>query len=456
MHVSTLMFRELRYDMTRTLRTVWMTSLALMLAASAFAAPVELRLKDGTRWRGETDDAVRIVVLEGGVEVPYEGTLAKSEELYLELKTVIAGKRTPKIIFKSDIISIESQDAAANVSKPAGRHGKQTADLTVGQSDDQDIKRGPDGKIIPPKRGVFVLDMSGAVGTYIRATEIEDLNKRLNEQYGPGQIVVIIVNTNGGRVDEAELIDDALQKMQKDGHRVVAWIKKAISAGAMLSMGCQEIYFMTEGTCGSVTTLMGSRSLPEEQQEIHAEEFARVATRQGYSEHIARAMKMNKYVCSYDKDPVTGEVTFYGDKSGKYLLSDEKSNLTFNSRNALDCGFSKGTADKPEDLAKLLDLPEWYEVDQFGREQCERWQDTVKRAEYEIPMLTARFQYKNAARGDPVERLGTQIQLLNDAIGWWRRAPQVARNMLPPEDELERYIKQLRKWVSDIRRAQRR
>jgi hypothetical protein len=62
-------------------------------------------------------------------------------------------------------------------------------------------------------------------------------------------------------------------------------------------------------------------------------------------------------------------VTFHGRRTGapgEVVLSDEKDTLAFNAGNALDCGFSKGTADTGAELAPLLGLKEWHEVSDFG------------------------------------------------------------------------------------------
>jgi aspartyl-tRNA synthetase len=38
--------------------------------------------------------------------------------------------------------------------------------------------------------------------------------------------------------------------------------------------------------------------------------LVKIAREAGYSEHIARSMKLKKYMCSYDKDEETGEIDF--------------------------------------------------------------------------------------------------------------------------------------------------
>ena len=183
----------------------------------------------------------------------------------------------------------------------------------------------------------------------------------------------------------------------------------------------------------------------------HTEALAQLAIENGYSEHIGRAMKENKYMCSYTKDPVTGVVTFFGDLSGDHVLSDSKSNLNFNSHDALDCGFSKGTADTYDDLAKLLHLPKWNEKDDYGRKIMAQWTKTYERATEQIPLLMRRAQYWKSGSGDPVQVLGGQIQILKELIRWWDRAPNVTRMMLRPKYQLEQELEVLKKQLADMK-----
>ena len=235
---------------------------------------------------------------------------------------------------------------------------------------------------------------------------------------------------------------------------MIAWIEKAISAGCQTAMCCNEIYFMTEGTAGSVTTWNpgSGTSIKGEDLRRSMEHLAEVAERGGRSKYIAYAMKTNSAECSYDKDPVTGDVTFYDDTSGEFLLSDDDSNLCFNSSNAEHCGFSDGTADTYEELAELLDLGEWREVDGFGRKIAEDWNKTVEKAQREIPRLAARLNYYKSGGGDQIEILGARIKIMQDLLKWCDRCPPVA----PYDKEaLRRQIAEMKKQLADMRRQQR-
>ena len=411
---------------------------ALAIVATALAAPsIEIRLKNGSAWRGELNDFVQVKFVEQNVEIQLTGRLVDATKYYIK----IDGELGMKTIFNGDIRSMRTVEA------------NDAVEVTPGQ------KRGPDSAAVKETvdddaPGVFVLPLKGQVGLEFRHDEIKMIGEEA-DKYGPGQIIVLIINSNGGLVSESELITETIWDLKKR-HRVVAWIEKAVSAGCSTAMACDEIYMTTEGTAGSVTTITGNQQhVPEDEVQEMIAFFVRIAEEAGRSEHIARAMKLRKFLCSYDKDAQTGEVAFYGDLSGEFVLSDAESNLCFNSSNALHCGFSDGTADTQEDLAKLLDLPRWHEKSDYGRRIAKKWRDTAEKANEEIPRLIARRSYWKTS-GSAEERIGALIQINLELIRWIDRAPNVARGKLPPKEFLEREVKELRKQLADMKRAQRR
>ena len=151
---------------------------------------------------------------------------------------------------------------------------------------------------------------------------------------------------------------------------------------------------------------------------------------------------------SYDKDLATGEVTWHNDKSGAVVLSDEKTNLVFTATTATDSKFADGIADTPEQLAKLLNMPKWNEKDDYGRKISKEWLDLVDQAKEELPLLAARYQYKNAVDGGKV-KVGTQIQIIKELIRWWDRCPNVCfLSGLPPKEDLQRQLEELKRALS--------
>jgi membrane-bound ClpP family serine protease len=434
--------------MKSLIRSLATYSLALMIAATAFAQSAEVKLKDGSKWRGSIADQVELTYRQQGVDVPLVGKITKVDDLFIVVEGQIAGKMTTKTIFKADIVAMKTVGKAAD--SPVGTPA--VAATGVGSSSSGNAKTGQQNALPTGAKSfhVFVLPMTGTVGIELRYQELETVIKEA-DKYGPGQIIVLEVDSPGGLVIEMEPLNRVFKEGKKK-HRVIAWIKEAISGGAATAIHCDEIYFMPEGTLGAMTMFSGTTSAKGIELEKWLQASGEFMEEGGRSKYIAWAMIDDEALLSYTKDPVTGKVTWFNDTSGEVVLSNEKNNLVFTASTALDSKFSDGTASTLEDLLKQLDLPGDFKVEQFGIELHKRWIATAEKANEEIPLLMARYSYKGTGSGDAVEIIGTRIKIIKDLIGWWDRAYNVARMMLPPKEQLEREIEELRRQLAAMQR----
>lgn len=387
-----------------------------MLAPTVMAQSIEIRLSDGSRWRGEISDRVEVRFLQRGTEITVTGELIREGDLFIMVESDLAGDRRQWAIIKSDIRAmrtVAADEGRAPRRGPAGRERDQAKPDRNAPSEEP-ASNGP---------GVFVLPLSGMVGPRIHHGLIEDMVKEA-DKHGPGQIIVLELTTGGGAVVEMEQIARVILDA-KQRHRFIAWVHEAISAGCATAMLCHEIYFSTMGTAGSMTMFAGTQSVQGAELQRWLEVGGEWAEAGGRSRYIAHAMIHAPLMLSYDKDPNTGRVTFYNDLSGEYILSRPGENLTFNSSNALHSGFADGLADTTEELAKLLDLPRWREVNDFGRRLHKEWNETVDRAEHEVPRIAARMGRGTA--GDARANLNFQIARTREMINWWDRAAAAMR-----------------------------
>jgi hypothetical protein len=426
-------------------------ALAPVASASPFGGQ-EIVLRNGQTWRGSIGQEVEITFTENGVSQTLAGTLKKIEKLYLTLSTTIVGQPADKVIFRSDVTAMKTTgEGVATDREPKQRSGAASAPSAPGTA----AVKGEDGLLKSPKPGVFVLPLEGTVGIGLRHEEMDEIAKEA-DKYGPGQIIVFIVDSPGGLVVEGDMIHDSLKEIKKR-HRLVAWIREAISGAAFTALHCDEIYFMRVGSLGAITMFAGQTAASGNELQDWLRKCTEVAELGGRDGAAVRAMIHAPLLSSYDKDPVTGKVTFYDSLQGQYVLSDAKDNLVFNASNALDCGFSDGTADTTAELAKLLQLPEWYEISDKGRKLHKDWQDAVKGCQKEVPKIIARMDFKNMSSGDSEAVLGTRISLLKELRSWWDRCENVMKYELgvPPKEQLDRFIKDIQKQIADIRKAKR-
>ena len=409
---------------------------ALAIVATALAAPsIEIRLKNGSAWRGELNEFVQVKFVEQNIEIQMTGRLVGATKYYIK----IDGELGTKTIFNGDIRSMrtltDSETADAKGSSETRSNKRGAKEPAATDADNQ-------------PRGVFVLPMSGMVGETFRAQEIKKIGAHA-DSFGPGQIIILLFDSHGGLAAAMEPIHNSILDVKKR-HRVIAWIKTAISAAAASSLACDEIYFMTEGTLGAMTAYAGTEALKDEELQAWLDLAAKFMENGGRYPYIAHAMIHAPALLSYDKDSETGEVIWHNDLSGETVLSTDTTNLVFTSGTAVDSGFADGIADTGKELAELLDLGEWREIDTYGRSIAKDWQDTVKRAQEEIPRLLAR---RSMTTGTPEQRIGALIRIDEALIKWIERAPAIAKRMIPAsKDSLEREIRELRKQLADLRK----
>jgi hypothetical protein len=339
----------------------------------------------------------------------------------------------------------DTANVATGDAKPNLAGGGATGAGSTASTGDSQRMGAADDKNAP---GVFVLPMTGEVGEAFRHDEIEKLAKHCDE-YGPGQIIILEIESGGGLEIEMEMIHKTIEEVRKR-HRVVAWIKEAISAAAATASNCNEIYFYRTGTLGAMTGFNGAtgQSLKGEELEKWLRNAGDWMEMGGRSRWIAEAMIDDVKLLSYDKDPATGDVTWHNDLSGAHILSDEKTNLVFTATTAMDSKFADGVADTPEELAKLLNLPKWREKDDYGRRLHKDWTDTVDKAKAEIPLLAARLNYKGASEGGKAF-IGNQIRIYEQLIAWWDRCPNVCLlSGVPPKEQLQRWVEELKRQLA--------
>jgi len=432
--------------MKNALPTILAGSLMLSIAATAVAgATIEIRLQDGSRWKGELLEQVELTYRQRGVEIETTATLVRTAKYFITVETNVAGEIRQLTIFKDDIVKLSTigdrYDAVMDVkgTRPKHRQGNSHAGSGDVKADDT-------------RPGVFVLPLKGTVGIGFRHDEIEKIAEEA-DKYGRGQIIVFLIDSGGGLITEMEQIHETMTEIKKR-HRLVAWVKEAISAACATAMHCDEIYFMTNGTAGAMTAFAGTKSWSGAELDLWLTNAGDWMESGGRSRYIAEAMIHSPNLLSYDKNPDTGKVTFYNDLSGETILSRAGENLVFTASNALDSGFSDGTANNEQELAELLDLGEWNEISDYGRRIAKDWQDTVKRGQSELALLQQRLAYAGTGSGDPVEIMGNRIKIYEKFMRWQQRCPPCTMGM-PPKEQLQREISEMRRDLARMKKRRR-
>jgi hypothetical protein len=427
------------------------TGVAVLAGASGLAVAADVKLSGGGVWRGDAGARVRATFTERGRQTTVEGVVVRAETNLVVLEIEEGGGTVRKTIVSFDLKKLETLDAAPAAAPSGADAASPAGDSVAGAAPAADgvIESAGDYP------NIFILPWEGTVGIGARHDEIEAIGKEA-DKYGPGQIIVLQVDSPGGLVIEGDKIHETMKDLKRR-HRVVAWIKKAISAGAFTSLHCDEIYFMRIGTLGSITMFSGTTSVQGARLEAWLDKCGEACMIGGRFPGIGRAMVTNPELLSYDKDDETGVVTWYATLEGRYKLSDAEENLTFNAENALHSGFADGVADTEEELAKLLQLPEWKEASDVGRKIHADWQRTLKECEKAKPLLFNDLQ--NPAGSDEIAQMGNQIKALTEIAKWYDRCyPMMVYeqpSLGPDKERVEDMIEDLRRRIADMKRARR-
>ena len=394
-----------------------------IISLSLFADPVTIILKDGTLWQGETGQHISLIQKKGRKKVTVEGTLSRDAGTFIIVTTVLRDE----LIYVRDIESIETQSVSSEESVEVAENI--TAALTT-----LDQVEKPKPKVGKLQKGVFLLPLDGGVGLVIRTTEIRKLAEHADE-YGPGQIIVLDINSPGGSVLTGVQLRDLLFDIRKR-HRVVAWVDRGTSGGAFLAFCCDEIYFRRSSNFGSITMWSGNfQGADEPEMNAWITQLEGVLAKSSRTPLFAAPMVVFEAQLSYDIDEETQEITYFDNLDGENILSDGESVevLSVTAFQAEKCGLSDGTADTEEELALLLDLDGWNEIDNYGRELAEDWKALLERAgdtraqTGEVFDLHREFAGDVEARSDG-ERIMKQLKAGKALLSWARKLGESGMN----------------------------
>ncbi|MBX3354812.1 MAG: hypothetical protein KF724_03835 [Phycisphaeraceae bacterium] len=430
----------------------------------------EIRFTGGV-WRGAIGDRIEVTFRDRGRDETVTGVLSKLERFAMTLEVDADGRTGRRVIILGDVRSVKLVEEGSGTATPAGSGGGSQDDApeapatptTPGTPAPRASSRlsamevadnaGPiTGPRADGKKTVFVLPLPGMVGTGLRHDEMEKLEKEM-DKLGPGQIMVMRINSGGGLVLEGDRIHVSLQRIKRK-HRLVAWIEEAISGAAFTALHADEIYFMDVGSLGAITMGGGGISIKGQQLDAWLNKIYEVCEIGGRPGFLCRCMVHSSFEASYDVDDETGLVTWHQDTTGQFVVSRSGDNLSFNATDAVRSGFAQGRANTEAELFEAMQLaPDTYVVSHVGKRIAEDWRRTQEDCKREYQQLLRDYQIRASGR-DPEATLGIRINAIRRLIGWWDRAEPIMMYELnaPPKRVLEEMLMQLQKELSDLQR----
>lgn len=229
---------------------------------------------------------------------------------------------------------------------------------------------------------IYIIEVKGDVDPGLSAYIKRAYQEISREAF---ELVVVEVDTYGGRVDSAMEIVDTLIGFP-EGKTVSFIPEKAISAGALIALASSDLVMAPGSTMGDTAPITigqgGPEMLGEKFQSPIRAKFRALAQRNNYPEALAEAMVTPEIVV-YELRMEDGEVRYITDSVYDDLSEDELARvasrrtvvtegqlLTMHNREALDFGFSRMTQpDIPsmleamgyEDYTLMRFSPSWSE-----------------------------------------------------------------------------------------------
>ena len=165
------------------------------------------------------------------------------------------------------------------------------------------------------------------------------------------EVIIFDIDTFGGRVDAATQIKDAI--LDSDVPTVAFINRRAISAGALISLSCETIYMTGGGTIGAATAVdMSGNKASEKVISYMREEMASTAESRDRNTVIAK--------CMVDEELSFTHVIINGDSVEVTDLEGRKEGklITLTTEQALMYKMADGTAENMDELLVSLELSE--------------------------------------------------------------------------------------------------
>jgi len=223
---------------------------------------------------------------------------------------------------------------------------------------------------------------------------LESLQRRVERAKANGATVIVLqIDTNGGRVDAALDISKYLKDPTLVGVPTIAWVKpKALSAGIMIAAACDEIVMAPAAQTGDCAPIVPGMNLsPTERAKAFspiAAEFKNSAARNGYTYATFHAMCVLGVELYLIEHPDTGQrlvinqadyaVMVHGDLSASAGIPiDSASN---NSSNAPGSGLPNllpGSSNAPSNVGPTNTPLSLAEAEVYRPEDVGVWQPVV-------------------------------------------------------------------------------
>jgi len=350
----------------------------LAVACGLGALADSLYTKDGRTFRGrvisQSDDKILFETDSGDIKMRMEFRSSEVEKLV-----------------KEDFPKPKTQPAASRpTTAPAtGKSGEPT----------------PPAIVKYDKPTYYLIPLRGEVGKTVQAQYLE---KALADAVARQPTVVVIhMDSPGGLTNEVEPIVTALEKYQRKLH-VVVLVKRAMSAAAISSLACKQIYMQPMATFGAATAFqIGPSGMPADVDEKFRSAWratGRAAAEVGGHEPLLAEAMIDARQDLHVEVGKDGKKVIRSGRGDDMLVSQGKL-LAMTAKEALNCGLSSGTVSDVEELGSVLGHDGWVECKGLGVLLADYNDKMLAEGEDKLKDLKKEFEeaMKQARANDPTK-----------------------------------------------------
>ena len=275
----------------------------------------------------------------------------------------------------------------------------------------------------PGEARYFRVPLRGVVGREFTAAAIEEaFEAGLRD---PATVLVLEIDSPGGLVSECEKIIELLARHEE--RRSIAYVVDALSAAAIISLTCDEIYMHEKATIGAAlairNTEFGVSPVDEKFHSVWRATCRRAAEIGGHDALFAEAMtdpdlQLRVLV---DRNGTRVEQVFPRDAIGRdgRMITTAGKLLTATAREARSYGLAAGVVEELDGIPKLArGISSWTQTSTRGEKILEKLAARVRRVipKIEAALEKAQDEFDLAVEFDP-----TRQQLIRSRPGRpWR------------------------------------
>lgn len=319
------------------------TALIILALASACAFGDKVYLKDGR-------------VLEGRV-------ISKSDrEVTFEIRR--AGSAMVMRVPMTDVIEVVVANASTQpTSQSAGKspnipEGFEIESAPANIPDDAGASADGVGLQARPGAGptYLTLPVYGEIGLYVSASLFQTYFRIAGTE--KPDLVILDFDCPGGSVQELDKLLDLLSKQQH--LTIVAYVRNAHSAAAILAMACPKVVMAPGGSIGGaviyqITPWGTPQNIEEKMQSIYRAKFRSAASNAGHEPLLVEGMMRTDLILSEAVEGGRARIV-EGIAPGQRVIKPAGRILTLTSEEAVACGLANGICESVQDCDTLLGL----------------------------------------------------------------------------------------------------